>query len=109
MMPSITSVREMNRRCGCRFCSQFVGFIVARARPTESARKGISFYGTLWHRERSSFMRSPERMPDRGRPPPRVSWRRLLNTDAPGLTLLALFCGTLLGLAGVMLLATYYA
>ena len=30
VVPSITSLRgDMNGRHGCRFCSQFVGFIVA--------------------------------------------------------------------------------
>jgi hypothetical protein len=38
-----------------------------------------------------------------------VSWRRLLNTDAPGLAMLCLFFGTLLGLAAFILLATHYA
>ncbi len=50
-----------------------------------------------------------ERRPDRGRSPPRVSWLRLVNTDTPGLAMLGLFFGTLLGLAAFILLASYYA
>jgi hypothetical protein len=54
-------------------------------------------------------MSLPERRPDRGRPPPSVSWRRLLNTDGTGLTLIGLLVGTLLVLAALMLMARYYA
>gem|GEM_PF-4873932 len=53
-------------------------------------------------------MLTREEQPDRERPPPRVTWRRLLNTDAAGLTLLGLLVGTLLVLVALVLLATYY-
>jgi hypothetical protein len=44
-------------------------------------------------------MKPHENKTDRGRPPPRVSWRRLVQTDASGLTLIGLFFGTLLVLS----------
>jgi hypothetical protein len=47
-------------------------------------------------------------MLDRGRPPPRVSWRRLLNTDVAGLTVLGLLFGTLIALVVLILLVTHY-
>jgi hypothetical protein len=49
-----------------------------------------------------------EKRPDRERAPPRISWRRLLNADAPGLAMIGLFLGTLLILAAFILFATRY-
>jgi hypothetical protein len=55
-----------------------------------------------------TVMRSHEK-PDRGRPPPDISWRKLAQLDPDGLTLIGVFFGTLLMLGAIFLLAIYNA
>ena len=50
-----------------------------------------------------------EKMKDRGRPPPEISWHGLIHLDADGLTLMGVFFGTLLVLAVLMLFASFHA
>jgi hypothetical protein len=57
----------------------------------------------------AALMRSHEEKKDRGRPPPDISWRRLVRLDADGLVLIGVFFGTLLVLAVLFALASYNA
>jgi hypothetical protein len=59
--------------------------------------------------QNAALMRSHEEKKDRGRPPPDISWRRLVRLDVDGLVLIGVFFGTLLVLAVLFALASYNA
>jgi hypothetical protein len=87
---------------------------VGKTRGTRNRVQGKPFPACLMskahrmHRRRAKLDRYFENVgQDTSKKLPRLSWRRLVNPDRAGLSLVVLFVGTLVLLAAVVALVTY--